>query len=70
MGKGTRIAATGDVTLGSKPSTGASNRVKARVTVSKRYRRLVRKGTKVRVIVRSTDALGNVAVATKRVTVR
>lgn len=71
VGKGTRIAATGDVTLGSKNArTGAGNRAKAKVKVNRRYRRLVRKGTKVRVIVRSTDSLGNVAVTTKRVTVR
>ena len=58
--RGALASRVGDVTLGTAARRAtAHKRVRIVVRISKRYRRALAKGTRIRVVLHATDALGN-----------
>jgi Ca2+-binding RTX toxin-like protein len=61
----------GDVTLGTGAKRAAAGKsVRVVVRIAKRYRRALRKGARIRVVLHATDALGNAGTVTRTVRMR
>ncbi|HEX6653679.1 MAG TPA: calcium-binding protein [Thermoleophilaceae bacterium] len=70
-GRGALASRVGDVTLGTAAKRAAAGkRVRVVVKISKRYRRALRKGARIRVVLRATDALGNAREVSRTVRLR
>jgi Ca2+-binding RTX toxin-like protein len=69
--RGALASGVGDVTLGTASARAAANvSVRVTVRVSRRYRRALPKGGRIRLTLRAADALGNRSVITRRVRMR
>ena len=69
--RGALASRVGDVTLGAATKRAAAGKsVRVVVRISKRYRRAVRRGARIRVLVHATDALGNAGTVTRTVRMR
>ncbi|HEX5620136.1 MAG TPA: PKD domain-containing protein [Solirubrobacteraceae bacterium] len=68
--RGARLATTGDLVLAERRLPAATGTRSAQIKVSRALRRLVRRGTQLRVQITATGADGGTASATKRVRVR
>ncbi|HEY6596985.1 MAG TPA: hypothetical protein VI011_23210 [Asanoa sp.] len=69
--RGALASRVGDVTLGAAAKRAAAGKsVRVVVRISKRYRRALRKGARIRVVLHATDALGNQSTVSRRVRMR
>ena len=69
--RGALASRVGDVTLGAAAKRAAAGKsVRVVVRISKRYRRALRKGARIRVLLHATDALGNAGTVTRTVRMR
>lgn len=69
--RGALASRVGDVTLGAAARRAAANtRVRVVVRISKRYRRALAKGARIRVALHATDALGNASTVSRKVRMR
>ena len=68
--RGVRLARVGDIVLGERKASLGTGRRTARLKISRRFRRLVRRRAALRIRVTATDAAGNRTTGVRRLRVR